>query len=345
MFSQNCPDSFSKLKFLQPLSYDLRKESSDFREFIEYQFSACNLATDRFLFNSILKAEDSILPLSVIHSIIHDFGFSFDDLIAILELTLFQDISKLNETHFRLDFRLYRLYHAIAINVNEVLGYHGSRGDPNPWVELKELTLDQHIITTDVDLIAKALASNIPSDVECKVVEGSVLARKAPNMSFYNNELDIVRIEIPQEMKDYTPPKPPVRLFRSGIANAYNPLVFSPKQLLIYRDSNIVSAKQLLDLFPEMKKFIVGHGDYYLTVDNHSSLITSEYLVELHHTTVRVSFANHVLDAKFSIYDSDKYILVWSDEGFSLSCKQPVHSIDVNCIPTSAFLGDRFTVL
>ena len=337
--------NFSKLKFLQPSLFD--KEVDDLKEFLEYHFSASHLATDKFLFDTLLKADDDILPLSVLHDIIDEFDFSLDDLVDLLGLTRLENINKLSKTHFRLYFRLYKLYYAIVISVDNVLGYHGSREDPCPWVELKTLALDHRIITTDIELMTKALASNVPSNIECKVVEGLVLARKAPNMDYYDNKIEVFRIEIPYEHKMDMKNRmtPPVRLFRSAIVNAYKPSAFLPTQLLTHEDTAIVSVRQLFELFPAIRKFTVSRSDYFLTVDNHLPSNTSEFLVELYHITLRVSFVDQILDARFSIYDSDRYNLILSDEGYSLSCKQPVHSIGVGCIPTSAFLGDRFTVL
>ena len=350
------PSSFSRLKFLQSPSYDLREEANNFKDFVSYHFSPHGLAINKPLFQTVLDATDDIIHLSAIHDLVEEFGFSFDDLNDLFALTSFPDLSVLNKTHCRLEYRIFKLYCAIAVSIDKVLGCVGSLEDTNPWIELKTLALNHSIITTDIDLMTKALASDVTNKVECKAVEGVFLVRRTPNIVFHTNGLDRIMINIPYEYKSGitdNEPSPPARLFRRNVVNAYKPLAFEPTQLHVHSDSAVVSVKQLLDLFPEINTFIVSHGTIYLTVDNHYRRNTSEFLVGLYHTIVRVAFADCIMDATFSIYDADKYKLTWcAIDGYSLTCRRNPndhcnldHPSDKSCIPTSDFLGDRFTVL
>ena len=337
------------LKFLKPPLHDVHDDAKVFSNLVSYNLSSYNLSIDKSLFNTILEADDGIIPISTIHSMVVDFGFSLGDVIDLMDIAVFADLSILNKTHCRLDYRIYKLYHAIAFNIYDVLSNHGSVDDPTPWIDLKELTLDSRILTTDIGVIIHALASSTSFRVECRIEDEVAAVRRTPNIEFFHNGVEVSLIDKPYECKseiDSIPPHPGI-VFRRAVTNAYKPLVFNPTQLHIYQDSAIVSTNQLMNLFPSMKTFFISKGSYYLTVDNHSHSNTSEFLVPLYHTIIRVEFASLIMDATFSIYDSSKYRLIWcdKDEDYSLLCRQQHHSVGKNCVPNTSFLGERFTVL
>ena len=345
-----CSHSFSELPFLHQTSTDYDDLIKDVREFIEYQFSPFSIAEKHYLFNILSSSIDSRFPLSVIHDLIADDGFSFRDLQDVFEVTPMKYIRRLGVTHFYLSFRLHTLYWAILINLESILASHHSEENHHPWIDLTTLLDNQRLITRDVPLIIRALSSNAPSNIEPRLSDNIMQVRITPNKDNYVNLLDIVRIPSPFDhgSSKIVVPKRPYKLHHDRIHCAYSPLVFIPKQLHVGIDSLIVSAIELIALFPSISVFKVHEDGEFLTVANHFDDNTEEYLVELVYTKVRILFSGIIADAKFSIYDSDRYDLVWSTtNGYHLLCKH-YHRTHTgkggpnDCINTIGFLGTKF---
>ena len=345
-----CSHSFSELPFLHQTSVDYDDLIADVREFIEYQLSPFNIAENQNLFNTLSSPIDSRFPLSVIHDLIVEDGFSFRDLQDVFEVTPMKYIRRLGVTHFYLSFRLHTIYWAILINLESILASHYSEENHHPWIDLTTLLDDHRLITRDVPLIIRALSSNAPSNIEPKLSDNIMQVRITPDKDNYVNLLDRIRIPSPFDhgSSKIVVPKRPYKLHHDRIHCAYSPLVFIPKQLHVGIDSMIVSAIELIALFPSILVFKVHEDGEFLTVANHFDDNTEEYLVELVYTKVRILFSGIIADAKFSIYDSDRYDLVWSTtNGYHLLCKHynRIHTGKGgpnDCVNTIGFLGTKF---
>lgn len=345
MFSSR--HSFSELAFLRFPMTKFDSVINEVKEYIEYFLSAHYLANDRRVLDILLSSSDSKLPLSLIHDIIEEFDFSFSELLDILEVTPIDNVQILSNTHFFLNFRLHTVYWAIVLNLGTILRRHSSRESSHPWIDLRILVTDSDIVTTNIELITKALSSGVPCNIEPRVdEEGLLFVRITPNMDMYENKLDQSRVDSPFDYRATNrkardcKPEPPDRLYKDSIHNAYNPSTFIPRQLHIHKDSLLVSLREINKLFPNIKKFRMNEGDH-LTVSNHDIDITPKFLVQLKCTEVRVLFAGIVLDAKFSVYDSTRYDLIWSqDSGYQLRCNLQ-DSIHSDCVcHTDDFLDD-----
>ena len=158
--------SFNSLSFLNLPHTNFDKHIDEIKEFVEYKLSAQHISTDSALFRSILSAEDDILHLSVMHELLEDGSFSLEDVVDILILTPIDNVTVLGRMHFHLNYRLHTLYWAIVLSVHKTLERHSDRVEPYPWVSLSTLATDPGMITTNLELITKALSSGVPSKLE-----------------------------------------------------------------------------------------------------------------------------------------------------------------------------------
>ena len=163
--------SFSELHFLQSPPSDFEAGIDEVIKFIEYQFTAHNVAADRSLFNTLSHAVDNKLPLSLIHSMLEDDGFLLEDVLDIFSLRSVKHIRLLGVSHFYLSFRQHTLFWAMMINLELVLHRHSDRDNPNPWIDLADLLADFRLLTADTDMLTKALCSNVPNNVEARLLE------------------------------------------------------------------------------------------------------------------------------------------------------------------------------
>ena len=339
--------SFSALSFLEFPTTSLFSVAEEVSTFISYHFSSHYLATDRILFRTLLRAEGSRFPLSLLLSLIENDGFTERDLLDIIHRVPIKFVRLLGEAHFYLSFRMHTIYWAIVINLHSILERRGDREDPHPWISVADLLDDYNMITDDMVLIKAALSSNVPNNIEPRMVDNMLQIRVTPNIYHFINPFDITNVHSPFDhgSRNIEVPSKPNKLYRDNIQRAYNPIVFRPMQLHIHNGSLIVSIQELVQLFPGMTTFKLHTEGCYLTVDNHLVGTIEEHLVELYSTDIRVVYAGEVADARICIYDSDRYSLVWSSSKYSLRCKyeNSIHAcpaaIDVS--PTT-FLDARF---
>ena len=339
--------SFSALSFLEFPTTSLFSVAEEVSTFISYHLSSHYLATDRVLFRTLLRAEKSKFPLSLLLSLIENDGFTERDILDIIHRVPVKFVRLLGEAHFYLSFRMHTLYWAIVLNLHSILGKHGSKEDPYPWINVADLLADYNIITNDIVLITAALSSNVPNNIEPRMVDALLQIRITPNIYHYVNSLEITNIHSPfdHSSKDTEIPPKPDNLFRETIQCAYNPVVFRPMQLHVTAGSLLVSVKELIELFPTIPVFKVRSEGCFLTVDNHFVGTIAEHLVELVSTNIRVLYAGEVADARICVYDSERYSLVWTSSKYSLRCKHAniLHMCPGDpAVSQTAFLDARF---
>ena len=191
--------------------------------------------------------------------------------------------------------------------------------EANSWVPISEVIEGGFILTDDIAMIRRPLVSDIRSKVEAKEVEGNICVRLTPYPFSYNKLLaatasDTHRVHSPRDHNHSE-----VKIQDSDIIykditvmNPYDPYLFNPRRLHVGDKCLLVSAKELVELFPEANNLDTRKHGCFMTVDDHSNDHNNE-LVQLPYVKIRLCIARTILDAKICIYDSSKYNLVWSE--------------------------------
>ena len=144
-----------------------------------------------------MRVEDNKFPLSVILGLLEDSDFVLNDLLDVIATSPIKYIRLLGKSHFYLSFRLHTLYWAIVINLDSILEGYSSKEDTHPWISVVDLLDDYRLITKDITLITRALSSNVPTNLEPRMVGNVLQIRITPNIHFLVNPFDITDVPSP----------------------------------------------------------------------------------------------------------------------------------------------------